>query len=245
MYHDDPGIVRYCHGIARRRELVEEHIEKVCLVLPWNARSIMDTMDRHRGYPSQGESAGGQVKERLAPEKAWESCVTECNRLTQLKGGQESIRMFDGKQKLSLPAVRKRIPEKLLKVADRQAGEKEELERVASLPDCWVWISRDLLGLQHKEPLTIDSWIDEMARVVPQYWRGSREEQEKQDAVMLDALRNERIRIVTVSRARYNPRFRGRLIVTPSRARKMLVHIALCLSLSTSVANQKLESVFE
>ena len=62
---------------------------------------------------------------------------------------------------------------------------------------------------------------------------------------MLEALRTEQLRIITVSRARYNPRFRGRLLVTPQSARKLLVHVAMCLSLSTSVTPESLRTAFE
>lgn len=44
------------------------------------------------------------------------------------------------------------------------------------------------------------------------------------------------MRIVTVSRARYNPQFRGRLIVEGSKARKLLLHAALCLGSSQAVS---------
>jgi hypothetical protein len=61
---------------------------------------------------------------------------------------------------------------------------------------------------------------------------------------MLQAIRDERIRIVTVSRARFNPRFRGRLIVDGRAARKLLLHAALCVASSKSVHGRDLDEVF-
>ncbi len=244
LYHDDPGIVRYCHGIERRRTLVENNIGKVCIVLPWNARSIMERMDRHPGYPSQAESAGGQVRHRTTPAEAWGACVDNCNKLTQRRGGSDSIRMFDGKQKLSARSLRKTVPEEMREVIDRNSSEGEELQRIAALPDCWVWVSRKLLNLQFKGTLTVDHAISALARIVPEFCPADEEELQVQDAALLEELRNERLRIITVSRARYNPRFRGRLVVTPRPARSTLVHVAMCLSLSKPVANKRLNSIF-
>ena len=47
-----------------------------------------------------------------------------------------------------------------------------------------------------------------------------------------DELRNDKLRIITVSRARYNPRFRGRLVIDPRAVTQTLVHVALCVSTS-------------
>jgi hypothetical protein len=244
LYHDDAGIVRYCHGIERRRELVEDNIPRVSLVLPWNARHILETMDRQLGYPSQAETAGGQVQTRVTADDLWSACVKKCNQLTQLPDGQGSIRMFDGKQKLTDKAVRATVPDKLMAVAERNAGGDDKLKQVAALPDCWLWISRDVLKPNYRGTMSIDDAIDALSALVPDYVPDDEEEQVAQDSLLLDQLRNEQIRIITLSRARYNPRFRGRLIVTPKPARTLLVHAAMCLSLSTSVANQKLSSVF-
>lgn len=236
LYHDDYGIVRYCHGIDRRREIVRSRIDQVCLVLPWNARSIMETMDRQRGYPSQAESAGGQVRARVSDREAWKACEKECRQLTQGRG-RDSIRRFDGNIRLAHGRALRRIPENLLGAAKGQVG-KGTLTQVASLPDCWIWVSRDLFGRMH-EKLTVKRALELFPSKVPELWG-----EENPDEAMLQALRDDSIRIVTVSRARYNPRFRGRLIVEPARARKLLVHVAMCLSLSDSAAEKNLSSFF-
>lgn len=244
LYHDDAGIVRYCQGIAHRQHLVEDSIPRVCFVFPWNARHILRSMDRQLGYPSQAETAGGQVKRRQVAKEVWEGCMANCNRLKQLAGGQDSIRMFDGKQSLTRNA-RGKVPGGLMEIVQRGAEKGEELKQIAALPDCWIWISRSLLKPNVAAPLTMNEAIDSLADVVTEFSPPGEPERIKQDEMLLDELRNERIRIVTVSRARYNPRFRGRLIVTPRPARTTLVHAAMCLSLSKSAGNQKLEKVFK
>jgi hypothetical protein len=249
LYHDDVGIVRYCHGVAMRRQFVRDHIGQICLVLPWNARRIMATIDLHPGYPSQAESAGGQAK-RIDREPAWEACLKECRRLTQGEG-TGSVRMFDGNPLLASDDGR--IPAKLRSAADRLAG--GELTRVASLPDCWLWVSRSFLNPPRPADLTIESAIEGLCSVVPHYCRDKKVKNadrdngadagKSADEHLLEALHKDEIRIIEVSRARYNPRYRGRLVVNPKSARKLMVHAALCLTLSQSVASTNLDRLFE
>jgi hypothetical protein len=237
LYHDDLGIVQYCHGVERRREFVRDNIGGICLTLPWNARSIMERMDVLRGYPSQAESAGGEVRARINSEEAWDACLKECRQLTQgskvaREDGRDSVRRFNGNRLLSeVPA--NLVPEELLACAKEMAGQ-EDLAQVASLPDCWVWVSRGALGVNDGVALTVKRAIRELSRIVPDFCEGA-----DRDERLLETLRTDQIRIVTVSRARYNPRFRGRLIVTPKSARKLLVHVALSLVLSEPIDTSK------
>lgn len=46
------------------------------------------------------------------------------------------------------------------------------------------------------------------------------------------AIADRHVRIVTVSRARFNPRFRGRLLVTAADAKRMLMHAVLRIAMS-------------
>ena len=64
------------------------------------------------------------------------------------------------------------------------------------------------------------------------------------DDKMLKQIRDDQVRILTVSRARYNPRFRGRLLVDGNAARKRVLHAALCVGISESIYKQDRDSVF-
>lgn len=237
LYHDDFGIVRYCYGVKTRREMVEENIERICLVLPWNAGQIVKNMDLRRAYPSQSETAGGQVLRRVSNEEAWEASLTECKQLVRGAGSQ-SIRSFDGSP--ILRADDDKLPKALRDIAKEFVG-REELIRVPSLPDCWVWVSRKVLNVPGHHALAIDSAIEKFGQVIPPLCEGK---DRSWEPGLLEELRTGQIRIVTVSRARYNPRFRGRLIVDPKSARSLLVHVALCLALSQPTANKNLSTVF-
>lgn len=242
LYHDDVKIVQHCHGVSRRREVIREKIGKICIVLPWNARILVEKMDLRGGYPSQAETAGGQVLERITDEKAWKEILRECRRLVEDPDGRESLRKFNGNRRLS-ELANFGMPDELRSTANELIG-NEGLELVPSLPDCWVWASAEALGASGSK-LTIQRAISEMARIVPDHCAEDKDREKAWETRLLELLRTDQIRIVTVSRARYNPRFRGRLIVTPQAARKLLVHVTLSLVLSEAVTPQNLSTTFE
>jgi pimeloyl-ACP methyl ester carboxylesterase len=231
LYHDDFNIVRYCHGVEARREVIDEHIDHMCMVLPYNARSILRRLDLQPGFPSQAESAGGGVKVRMDPDAAWAYCENRCRTLTRKPGGRYSVRSFDGNQRIT---GRERDLVKLLTLAKEYTG-REEFKQIPSMPDCWIWVARGLLAHTAVKIKTQEA----IHAIVPVAREVGADTQ-----TMLQAIRDERIRIVTVSRARFNPRFRGRLIVDGRAARKVLLHAALCVAQSKSVHGQQLDQVF-
>jgi hypothetical protein len=60
--------------------------------------------------------------------------------------------------------------------------------------------------------------------------------------VLSNRLRRDHLRIVTVSRSRYNPRFRGRIVVDPRSAKRLLLHITLCIAVSVPFEEYDLDA---
>jgi hypothetical protein len=221
LYHDDVGIVRYAHGVATRRDVVSECIDRVCLILPANAARMMHQLDALPGYPSQSESAGSHVPTRLTAAERWAYCVKTLNALSQ-GPGRHSVRVFDG----HTPVPGSRASDRMHQLLGRARGEtgNEEVNVVAGLPDCWVWMSREFLCLPEQTRLTAETAIEELPRAVVLHTQ-DRE-------ALLEQLRHDQVRLIGVSHARFNPRFRGRLVVDPRIARRLLVHVAICVAMS-------------
>lgn len=239
LYHDDLNIVRYCHGITARWEVLKEHIDKICLVLPWNVSSLMTRMDAHRGFPSQGESAGGGVIERMPSEKLCEKAISRCSELARHGDGGDSIRVFDGNRSHDMIRAAGSDSDhrvtKLVKKAWQFTHTSPDETLVPSLPDCWIWVASNSLVPEGAE-LDMKNSIDGLLNFAAD--KGTNEQE------MLRQIRKDRIRIVNVSRARFNPRFRGRLVVDGRAARKRLMHAALCVGLSEKIAGRDLDDVF-
>jgi hypothetical protein len=235
LYHDDFSIVRYCHGVAARQKVVENAIDRLCLVLPWNARRITEDMDLQRGYPSQAESAGGRVANRLAPRSVWEHALKSCYELSRTKKGRESIRMFDGNASLDDVDPGSDLGRLLALVKRKGYAGNESITGVPSLPDSWVWVSRDRLVNPPTAKIDVQKAIRGLASFVQNI---------ESPAAMQQEIRDDKVRIVNVSRARYNPRFRGRLLVDGRAALKRLLHVSLCLEQSEALASLPPESAF-
>jgi hypothetical protein len=234
LYHDDLSIAKYCHGIAARREVLEDSIKRkrLCLVLPWNAREITCGIDLQRAYPSQAESAGGQVAERPSAEQVWEDSLRTLRSLASKKPYRPSVRCFDGRR--PLPGGEGDLQD-VIKAAGEFMRQKD-YDLVPSLPDCWIWIAGRHASASGAE-VDVRRGIGGLLRLAADVCSSS--------AKTLAEIENGGVRIVTVSRARYNPRFRGRLIVDGSTARKQLLHAALCVGLSSPIVGEAGELLLE
>jgi hypothetical protein len=244
LYHDDYNIVRYCHGVAARRKVLTESIDRFCLTLPWNARRIMTRMDTNRTFPSQAESAGGRNLARsLTDDELWRRSLLNCLKLTENKHGNESVRKFDGNDSEDglIEALEKKHGYGLEKLA-KLSGDfthADPVEPVSSLPDCWIWLSSKALSLDPVGRVDLRRAIGGLVNftldnIAANQGDNEQEVREKAER-LLTAIRNDEVRILDVSRARYNPRFRGRLVVDEKAARRSLMHATLCVSLSERI----------
>jgi hypothetical protein len=217
----------------------------------------MEDMDLHRGYPSQAEAAKGRmplargerppaVSDVIAnsglSSKAdeagagnrssgysWKERFEACKKLAE-DDGRESVRVFDGRPAFGEYPVENELA-KLL--TERDSAHGAEVGGASSLPDCWVWMSGDCLKLAD-EDLTIARGIEQLPDVIINNCSS--------DSTLEDCLRKDDLRIITVSRARYNPRFRGRMVADPRAAMSVLEHAGLCVATSVPLARYDLEN---
>jgi hypothetical protein len=225
IYHDDVAIARYCHGIAARREIVERSIEQVCMVFPWNAASIMRNLDAERAYPSQAESAGGQTKKRSEGADIWTQALKESRRLVARPERRPSIRFYDGNGEAEVSG---KAHEKV--IAHGRRYMREDYVTVPALPDCWIWLCSEKIVSTPEGTPDVTLGMERLLALTAEI--GGKDER------VGNAIRAGWIRIIDVSRARYNPRFRGRLLVDAKAARRRLLHACLCLAASRSILDE-------
>jgi len=232
LHHNDPGIAKYIEGLRRRRGLILDNPERVSLILPWNVQAILENMDAHPGHPSQSEGAGGQMPRRVQPSATWKHFHKRCTDLAE--ESPHAIRICDGRlgveKESGLPPVDTAA---LATAARNRLGIKDGAHAVTpSLPDCWVWMSPEFLALDIDETLTVEAARRRLCKVVPDEYGDEK--------VLGNRLKRDQLRIVTVSRSRYNPRFRGRIVLDPRAARTLLLHITLCIAVSVPFAEYDL-----
>jgi hypothetical protein len=232
LNHTDAGMAKYIRGVRARRDLIFENIDRIRIVLPWNVQAALKGLDARAGHPSQSESAGGEVPHLVSPEEAWGLFRNEYVDLVD-GSRRELIRVFDGRTGFARGGLPKLKVAPLAAAARKRLRTKGESRPVTpSLPDCWIWMSHQFLHPTDHERsphrsvgdrLSADSGRRQLCSVVPQFYL-------KDPARLGEQLRREQLRIVTVSRARYNPRFRGRIIADPDAAKDLLLHVTLCIA---------------
>jgi hypothetical protein len=227
LYHDDHRIVKYCREVNSRAEAFGA-MERSSLVLPWNAYDLMRLLDPSHRFPSQAEAAVGQIADEITVDKVWPKCEETLATLEQKRTG--SVRIFDGRHPLENCA---RLGERATQLIEARRENGESTPLVPSLPDCWLWMTPKFLGCGD-DPTAAEereALIASALKFGGDNVKGLAEE-----------LRDDNVRAITVSRARYNPRFRGRLVLNARALQQILTHVALCLAVSFEYPDFELES---
>jgi hypothetical protein len=150
-------------------------------------------------------------------------------RCTQLTGEcADTVQVFDGRK----PLRRDRVPGDVQRLVDIGLGqisrknaviESNASLRVPALPDCWVWVSPEFLPpAESRDPDLVRRRLNDVTA-----------DAQEGAAWLRYAVQHDLVRVITVSRARYNPRFKGRLVTEVESVKSILLQAALCLSAAT------------
>jgi hypothetical protein len=225
LHHDDQRIAEYCRGVADRWGLLQKRQERIGLVLPWNAERILRQIEDEDGFPSQSETAVGKMPKEPSLDVEWEECLARCKKLAS---ESEAVLIFDGRELLynndARPDVRGLVGEQLGQINRKNAPiPVGETLQVPALPDCWIWVSPEFLSPAiHRDPADVRERFNSVTAQV----------QAKDDRTLEHSIQHDLLRVITVSRARYNPRFRGRLVTDLASVKSVLLRAALCISAS-------------
>lgn len=234
LYHEDVGIVKHVREVRSRIPAITKARKRICVVLPWNIETVTRYIDAGLQHPSQSESSGEQMIEVPNSEETWDNLKDTCMEWT--KGEHEdSIRVFDGRDGVDAALGAREEIGKLSAAARVFLGiDKLDEPIKPALPDCWVWMSNEFLGLSKLETPSIDEGRSRLCKRIPELLdRGEEGEKSAEvEANIAEHLRKDDLRMVTISRARYNPRYRGRIIVEPRPAQELLLRVALCIAAS-------------
>ncbi|MGH2904052.1 MAG: hypothetical protein ACRDK7_10775 [Solirubrobacteraceae bacterium] len=224
LSHNDAGIAAYMQGVlGRKKSFSKQPNPRVGVILPWNIDLIMKSIDRHPGFPTQAESSGGLMEARPDAQQTWELCAEICSEISKQEPDQ--VRIFDWQPQLGSADSEGPEFDTLRELAAKENHE-EPLQLVSSIPDCWVWMSSEFLTLPKDAKLTLEGARTRLPGVIKHYC------DEENKGLLEEMLRRDELRIVSVSRARYNPRFRGRIVASAGAAKRTLIHVALCAAAS-------------
>ncbi len=233
LYHDEDSIVEYVENVRTRRALVENSSARgrICIVLPGDMETIIRGIDAGLQHPSQSESSG-EMEGPRDPESLWTDLKQECTKWTSGRFG-DTVRIFhapDGIKRVD-DDIEKKSLTKLRNVGRSWLSLKGSSPLKPSLPDCWIWMSNEFLGQIATSNPTIKYAREQLCETVPEYvYRGkSGKRRVVTERKIAHCLQRDDLRMVSLSRARYNPRFRGRIVGEPRQAQELLLRAALCI----------------
>lgn len=243
LHHDDGPILDSAIGVYTRKKALGMKCVNTHIVLPWNVLHTMKTVDEHRGFPSQGEGAWGQLQlanpDYLKERAGCIKCCKDLNAASETTGN--SVRIFSGN---NLPgALAEENPE--FRDFWTSPGIKQPLQ-VADLPDCWIWFSAEFIADAAESGANRDAVkfasIDRVTSlllktIAAKPSSGDPSEDDPVLAHIEKSLRTDRLKVVSVSKSRYNPRHRGHVVAESKHVVKALAHAALCIAMSRTVTD--------
>jgi hypothetical protein len=235
LFHEDVGTADYISEVRRRRKLIlgGSARRRIAVVMPWNLETITKKIDAGLQHPSQSESSGEQMERTPDPERAWAKLMKRC-----LDWGEDpfkdSIRILEAEWPANLDDQERGNLHQLQATARFQLKIKDDSKWIAaSIPDCWIWMSNRFLRRSDDwpDPVNVSEARKLLGTVVPTYLGRKSEPQ------IAERLRTDDLRVLIMSRARYNPRFRGKMVASPRQAQEILLQMSLCVSASVPLGD--------
>jgi len=228
LFHDDYRMFKYYVENRERSEALLASSRHVVVLLPRPeaAKQIWMTSDSSDGMPSQSESAVGYLPLEFDKLCVWEEIAAIIARWNESR--QE-------------PPIRSFVPDDAFEGC-KWLLENEDVGRVLrdlrtwlknspqyargiwvnSLPDAWILVDQDLLVDARGDSPAFERFLQLMKDL----------RDREPSPAFVDLIRTERVRIITESRARFNPRHRGQLVIDTDVAARVFRHAALALAFS-------------
>lgn len=223
LHHHDVSVQRYAAGLARRAARLRGIDGRVTLLLPSGLERIF--VESSSGLVDPHSDAPGYLTNQGEREDAWSLFIDRWGSAARWLDATESI----AKSLLGRPGhrVEKKFAEQ---VARWQRVPKSHL-RVTHVPDVWISVDNRRYG-EGSSQEAIRAFIDDITAIVaeqppvPLQSTGPVKAEGKRGKALERDLAEGRIRIVRVSGAELNPRYRGRFEQSFSAALTLLAHCA-------------------
>ena len=226
MHHQDSAIRSYLDGVRARRALIDANVDSMTFVIPRSAKAIFLNQDPRHGYPSQAETPLGTLPLHLERSSLWDS--TELGLAHLHSRNENALRLFTAgstreRGVLDRSPGNEELRDRMIERAAEnvKAGPTDKLFATA-LPDGWML-------LQHPDR---DEYLDFTRAVDLLFDLTAGWERNRKGTELHRALDRGRVRIVSCSRSRLNPRYRGRVVIEYRRAVNFMMQAALCLAMS-------------
>jgi pimeloyl-ACP methyl ester carboxylesterase len=227
LHHHDLRVQEYAGGLRRRADKLDQLRERTTLIVPKLLRHWF--VDLTARFDPHSDSPSGRftlAEDRVEMWKGFERKWWECTRNFEAGALDEMIQEEVEGELLAARA------------ADWLKTTREFLE-VTNLPDVWIGIDSKILGSSARSRNLLQSNLvggvcsileDDKAQQAEERDLESRGKGNKPEPTALEKdLEDKKIRIVYVSGADSNPRYRGYIERDPRAATRLLAHAATAL----------------
>jgi pimeloyl-ACP methyl ester carboxylesterase len=223
LHHHDLRIQRYTLGLRHRAAMLKEIRDRLTLVLPEQLERWFINLSAR--FDPNSDAPSGRVTTKAARTKIWEGFAEDwwpCIRQFQAGNIAHAVE----------PDLK---PADLASVISSWIDAEQKYLKATHLPDVWIGIRADshLMAAQSQQRDVVNRLIVEKTEAVLADVNKRPQARKKQARPTLkrlqDDLAAERIRIVQISGAEFNPRYRGSIERSPSAATKLLARLAVGL----------------
>lgn len=236
LNHANDRVVQYALGAIARGVAMRKRprLGRLVMVLSSRAGHNLFNLDPPHGLPSQAETPVGYLPWTLGKAAAWRHIQRTVKSLNGRFDEHRPVRWFtpDVLQAEGL-AFEVALTRALVHARERMdldestpMGKNAPVE-VRSVPDCWIWVSGRLSGGSDAALMDADV-IEWFCRWASKF----SEDRDKHRERVRQLLATDQVRILQLSGARFNPRYRGHVVADPDKAMDLLLHAALCVAAS-------------
>ncbi|HVD38078.1 MAG TPA: hypothetical protein VNC15_04525, partial [Solirubrobacterales bacterium] len=211
LHHHDVPVQEYSAGLRQRAETLGDAKERITLILPHQLKHWF--IDLSARFDPHSDAPSGRMTDDKEREQIW-SGFEELWR--------PAIRKFEAGD-IAVPAGNDNFSVDLLATAITGAqGVGPNYVEVTSLPDVWVGVKANK-RLMSSAPLDRKikhaTFINGVANLL------SMEEQDR-NAALKELVEQEDLRVLSVSGAEFNPRYRGKVVQRPGALADLLAWTA-------------------
>jgi len=236
LHHHDLRIQRYTLGLRHRAGMLREIKGRTTVIVPEQLERWFVQLSAR--FDPHSDAPAGRMTTKKERRKIWDQFA---------KDWACCVRYFEA-GKISEAADPEAIQGgELATEIGRWTAAKQEYLEATHLPDVWIGVRADseLLAAQMGERDVVHrSFVEAAGKVLADIKKGKEAPPGKKTVLTVqkrleDDLAKERIRIVQISGAEFNPRFRGRIERSPSAATRLLVRASVGLVRSRRMAEKE------
>lgn len=231
LHHHDLRIQRYTLGLRHRASMLRKIKGRTTLIIPEQLERWFVQLSAR--FDPHSDAPAGRITTKKTRQGIWNRFEREWS---------PSLRYFEAGNIADTLAPEAINAGRFADEIGHWIGAERKYLEATHLPDVWIGVrsGSKLLAAREEREVVHGSMVEAARRVLADGRKAEKTPSGKKRAqtakkLLEDDLEEEEIRIVQISGAEFNPRYRGQIERSPSTAKRLLVRSAVGLVRSTPV----------